>query len=65
MLSQINMGLALLLLVFIVVAVGALTNWGRNTKGYTGAWWWLVFSFVLSPVGLLRLEGITASRWSS
>ena len=42
------------------VAVGALTNWGRNTKGYTGAWWWLVFSFVLSPVGLLRLEGITA-----
>ncbi|MFT2817571.1 glycosyltransferase 87 family protein [Leifsonia sp. A12D58] len=42
------------------IAVGALTEWGRNVKGYTAAWWWLAFSFVLSPVGLLRLEGLTA-----
>ena len=42
------------------VAVGALTDWGRNVKAYKAAWWWLAFSFVLSPVGLLRLEGITA-----
>ena len=42
------------------VAVGALTNWGRRRSGYKAAWYWLFASFLLSPVGLLRLEGITA-----
>ena len=41
-------------------AVGILTNWGRNRAGYKAAWFWLVFSLVLSPVGLLRLEGLSA-----
>ena len=42
------------------VAVGALTDWGRRRSGYKSAWYWLFASFLLSPVGLLRLEGITA-----
>jgi Glycosyltransferase family 87 len=41
-------------------AVGILTDWGRRAAGYGAAWWWLLLSFVLSPVGLLRLEGLTA-----
>ena len=41
-------------------AVGILTNWGRNRAGFTAAWFWLAFSLVLSPVGLLRLEGLSA-----
>ncbi|MBG6212694.1 hypothetical protein RCH23_001184 [Cryobacterium sp. CAN_C3] len=42
------------------VAVGALTDWGRRRSGFKPAWYWLFASFLLSPVGLLRLEGITA-----
>ena len=42
------------------VAVGALTDWGRRRSGYKPAWYWLLCSFLLSPVGLLRLEGVTA-----
>ncbi|TFD70855.1 glycosyltransferase 87 family protein [Cryobacterium gelidum] len=42
------------------VAVGALTDWGRRRSGYKSAWYWLLASFLLSPVGLLRLEGLTA-----
>nr|WP_244962888.1 glycosyltransferase 87 family protein [Cryobacterium roopkundense] len=41
-------------------AVCALTDFGRRISGYRAAWWWLGLSFVLSPVGLLRLEGLTA-----
>lgn len=42
------------------LAVGTLTDWGRHRGGYRAAWYWLVLSFLLSPVGLLRLEGLTA-----
>lgn len=41
-------------------AVAALTNFGRRTSGYAAAWWWMLICFVLSPVALLRLEGLTA-----
>jgi hypothetical protein len=41
-------------------AVGILTDWGRNRTGYKAAWFWLAFSLMLSPVGLLRLEGLSA-----
>ena len=41
-------------------AIAALTDWGRRTSGYAAAWWWLLLYLVLSPVALLRLEGITA-----
>jgi hypothetical protein len=41
-------------------AVGILTDWGRNRAGYKAAWFWLAFSLLLSPVGLLRLEGLSA-----
>ncbi len=41
-------------------AIGILTDWGRNRGGYKAAWFWLAFSLVLSPVGLLRLEGLSA-----
>jgi len=42
------------------VAVIALTTGGRRRSGYKAAWIWLLMSFILSPVGLLRLEGLTA-----
>ena len=42
------------------VAVAALTSNLRRRDGYQAAWIWLLFSFILSPVGLLRLEGLTA-----
>ena len=42
------------------VAVIMLTQFGRKKSGYPAAWWWLLLSFILSPVGLLRLEGIVA-----
>ena len=42
------------------LAVGALTDWGRRRGGFKSAWYWLFASFLLSPVGLLRLEGLTA-----
>ncbi|WP_081882216.1 glycosyltransferase 87 family protein [Cryobacterium sp. MLB-32] len=42
------------------VAVAALTSGGRRRSGYKAAWVWLLLSFILSPVGLLRLEGLTA-----
>lgn len=41
-------------------AIAALTDFGRRTSGYAAAWWWMLLCFVLSPVALLRLEGITA-----
>ena len=41
-------------------AVATLTNFGRRISGYKAAWWFLALSFLLSPVGLLRLEGLTA-----
>jgi len=41
-------------------AIGILTDWGRDRTGYKAAWFWLAFSLVLSPVGLLRLEGLSA-----
>jgi len=42
------------------IAVVALTDRGRDARGYRAAWLWLLLSFLLSPVGLLRLEGLTA-----
>jgi hypothetical protein len=42
------------------LAVVALTSGGRRRSGYKAAWVWLLLSFILSPVGLLRLEGLTA-----
>ncbi|WP_166789588.1 glycosyltransferase 87 family protein [Cryobacterium fucosi] len=42
------------------IAVAVLTDRGRDARGYRAAWLWLLLSFVLSPVGLLRLEGLTA-----
>lgn len=42
------------------LAVGVLIRWGRDQRGFAAACLWLVFTLLLSPVGLLRLEGITA-----
>jgi len=50
----------LMTLALNALAVGVLTGWGRNRAGYKAAWFWLAFSLVLSPVGLLRLEGLSA-----
>ncbi|WGD37720.1 hypothetical protein [Lysinibacter sp. HNR] len=42
------------------VGVLALTNKGHNKEGFTAAWWFLLLNVLLSPVALLRLEGITS-----
>ncbi len=42
------------------VGVLALTDRLRNTDGYIAAWWFLLLNVLLSPVALLRLEGITS-----
>ncbi len=41
-------------------SIVALTNRGRSINGYRAAWWWMGILVILAPVGLLRLEGITA-----
>ncbi|MBX0299214.1 DUF2029 domain-containing protein [Cryobacterium sp. 1639] len=50
----------LMTLALNAAAVGVLTDWGRDRAGYPAAWFWLGFSLLLSPVGLLRLEGLSA-----
>lgn len=50
----------LMTLLLNAAAVAALTDFGRRISGYKAAWWFLGVSFLLSPVGLLRLEGLTA-----
>ncbi len=49
------------------VMITALNGWsilvlirGGSSAGYRAAWWWMLFLLVMSPVALLRLEGITA-----
>ncbi|PJJ65395.1 glycosyltransferase 87 family protein [Compostimonas suwonensis] len=41
-------------------AIWVLTDRGRRIPAYKGAWWFLLITLILSPVALLRLEGITA-----
>ncbi|GAB3127115.1 glycosyltransferase 87 family protein [Glaciibacter psychrotolerans] len=50
----------LLTMVLNAGALAVLTDFGRNRRAYSAAWWWLLISLVLSPVALLRLEGLTA-----
>jgi hypothetical protein len=51
---------------FIIIAalnaasIVVLSNRGRSTRGIIASWWWLGILTLLSPVALLRLEGITA-----
>ncbi|MDQ1583649.1 MAG: hypothetical protein QOF36_1703 [Microbacteriaceae bacterium] len=33
---------------------------GAGRRGYRAAWWWMLVLLIMSPVALLRLEGITA-----
>ncbi len=42
------------------LAIGVLTDFGRKQSSYPAAWWMLLVWFILSPVGLLRLEGLVA-----
>lgn len=42
------------------LAVGVLTRLGRDAHGFPAAWAWLLLTLLLSPVGLPRLERITA-----
>lgn len=47
-------------LILNLIAIIVISNRGRSLKGLRAAWFWLAVLFVLSPVSLLRLEGITA-----
>ncbi|WP_426518922.1 glycosyltransferase 87 family protein [Diaminobutyricibacter sp. McL0618] len=49
------------------VIITALNGWsvlvlirGESSAGYRAAWWWMLFLLLMSPVALLRLEGLTA-----
>lgn len=61
------LGESLYMLVWLVLLTGAnavglwlLTDRGRKTVDNGAAWWWLLIVFLLSPVGMLRLEGFSA-----
>ncbi len=43
-----------------VFAVWALTDGLRRRSAYAAAWYWLLIELLLSPVSMLRLEGIAA-----
>jgi hypothetical protein len=42
------------------LSILVITDRGRRKNSYAAAWWWLGILVILSPVALLRLEGITA-----
>jgi hypothetical protein len=41
-------------------SVYILARGGAGRSGYRAAWWWMLVLLIMSPVALLRLEGITA-----
>jgi hypothetical protein len=41
-------------------SVYTLATGGTRRRGYRAAWWWMLVLLIMSPVALLRLEGITA-----
>jgi hypothetical protein len=41
-------------------SVYILARGGVGRSGYRAAWWWMLVLLIMSPVALLRLEGITA-----
>ena len=43
-----------------IASFAVLIGWRTSPQRMLAAWWWLAIIFVLSPVELLRLEGITA-----
>lgn len=48
-----------MLLVLDGLAVYLITRTGTK-RAFSAAWWWMIAYFVLSPVSLLRLEGVAA-----
>ncbi len=42
------------------LAVGKLTNWGRNSSAIPAALWWLGFTTLLAWLGFARVDGLTA-----
>ncbi len=50
----------LMIAILNTVAVGRLTNWGRNTKAIPAALWWIGFTTLLAWLGFTRVDGITA-----
>lgn len=72
-LAQIPMGLAgiagpgpyfflwvLIIAVLNAVAMGKLTDWGRNRAALPAGWWWLVFILLMGWLGFARVDGLTA-----
>ncbi|WP_434612542.1 glycosyltransferase family 87 protein [Arthrobacter sp. A5] len=58
-------GLFLLIWVLMItvlngLAVGKLTNWGKNRGAVRAAWWWLVFVLLMGWLGFARVDGLTA-----
>ncbi|MDM4764153.1 glycosyltransferase 87 family protein [Galbitalea sp. SE-J8] len=48
-----------LVLVLDLVALGALTGWGRPGRRLAGGWWWTLFLALVGPIGLGRIDAIS------
>lgn len=55
-----TVGWAILVTAVDAVAFGMLVGRGRSTGRTSAAWFWLAFIALLGPVGLYRLDGLTA-----
>ena len=55
-----EVGWAILVTVCDALAFAMLVGRGRSTGRWVGAWYWLAFIAMLGPVGMYRLDGITA-----
>ncbi|MEE2522933.1 glycosyltransferase 87 family protein [Pseudarthrobacter sp. J75] len=50
----------LMIVVLDAIALGKLTDWGRNHKAIAAGWWWLSFVLILGWLGFARVDGLTA-----
>lgn len=50
----------LMITILNAVALGKLTDWGRNKASLGAGWWWLSFIFIMGWLGFARVDGLTA-----
>ena len=50
----------LIITVLDALAMGKLTDWGRNRAALPAGWWWLLFILLMGWLGFARVDGLTA-----
>lgn len=50
-----------LVLLLNLLALGALTRWGRSRSGVNIGWWWLAFVVALGPIAIGRIDAVTVA----